>query len=97
MSVPTPDLLSGFPDSDWSYYVPGHDAESVREIGEPDSLEWQALWMRPVKASMLRDELDDGETVMRDESGKFAPRWCWLECPATDSEARAFLGVRHRA
>jgi len=44
-------LLTAFPDSDWAYYVESHDEDALLQIDETDCLEWEHIWMRPVKAS----------------------------------------------
>lgn len=90
----TPTLLHAFEDSDWSYYVAGHDTEALFEIDEPTELESSELWMQPVRASTL--DFYDGPTTTRDADGKFKPVVCWMECGETDRGAQPFLGVRYR-
>lgn len=96
--VPAPDYIVAFDDSDWRYYVSGHESENVLVIDEVENLEWAPVWMRPTRTSTL-DEMErpEGvESVTRDKRGRFVPTYCWLECSESHPDARPFLGVRYR-
>lgn len=95
--IPMPDILHAFDYGDWQYYVPGHDPEALEQIDELDCLKWERLWMIPVKASDLDEsEIDDpSNTVTRGPDGRFAPRWCWMECNETHPHATPWLGARY--
>lgn len=96
MTPPTPNLLHAFDGSEWAYYVAGHDPDEVAQVDEPDDLEWEPLWMRPVAASHL-DEFDyDGPAVTRAADGRFASVVVWIECPEGGPGAEPWMGVRYR-
>jgi len=94
---PPPDILHAFDYADWRYYVPGHDPEALTQIDELEWLTWEALWMKPVRASDLDEsEIDDPtDTVRRGPDGRFAPHWCWMVCSESHPDARPFLGARY--
>lgn len=96
-AAPLPDVLTAFDDSDWNYYVPGHDPEELLQVDELENLKWEPLWLRPVRASQLDEsEIDDpSDTVRRGPDGRFAPRWCWMECSESHPDATPFLGARY--
>jgi hypothetical protein len=87
--------LVSFPDSDWGYYVPGHDpAMIVAEFGLRADVEHGALWMRQVRASSL--DWYDGSTALHNpETGRYEPVMCWIECPADEPDAEPWMGVRY--
>jgi hypothetical protein len=97
-TVPQPDLLSGW--DDWTWYVPSHDPNELQQICDPDDLEYQAVWMRPVRASEAENygvfDPDSDHTVLRGDGGRFEPRWIWLECPEGRPGAQPFLGARYK-
>lgn len=100
MSVPKPDILHAF-DGEWSYYVPGHDEEDLFAIDDPEVLEWERLWMRPISAAQAKAEDDWGDlgnepSVDRDpQTGRYVTRWVWLECSESNAQATPFLGVKY--
>ncbi len=92
-----PDYLHAFDGGEWSYYVHSHDEQALSQIDEQDELQWEALWMRPVRASSLDEsEIDDAtDTVRRGPDGRFEPRWCWIECGEKHPDAEPFMGVKY--
>lgn len=101
MRIPGPPDLLHATEGDWAYYVVGHDPEAILQIDELDELEWEPLWMHPIKASQCEDfgmvDWDPNDNVLRDpKTGRFEPRWFWIECSETHPEATAFLGVKYK-
>lgn len=94
-----PDYMSAF-DSDWTWYVRGHDEAELWVIDDPALMEAKPLYMAPIRASQAEDYglSDDGDedTVTRDpKTGRFAPRWLWVECGPQHEGAVPFLGARY--
>lgn len=103
MTVPSPNptLLYADEDCDWMYYVPGHDPEALLEVDELDSLVWEPVWMRPIRQSQKVlygfSEPDPAENIVRNpKTGRFEPRWFWIECSPADSEAQPFIAARYK-
>lgn len=66
-------------DSEYEYYVQGHDRGEVAVIDDPGVLLAEPLWMRPIPASAAEDfgvwDDDCDETVYRDPTtGRFKAR-----------------------
>lgn len=100
-ATPEPVLITANDESDWLYYVPGHDPDELWAVDDPGSLLWENVWMRPIRASQVEAftgwPLEEGvETVKRDPTtGQFAPVWWWVECSMTETGALPFMGVRY--
>lgn len=102
MSLPTPPAyMQAFEDSDWDYYVAGHDPDELRQIDDLEELQWGALFMRPMRASQAPDygyPVDEREaTVTRNKkTGRFEPVWFWIECSVEHRDAQPFLGCKYK-
>lgn len=94
MSEPT--LLYSY-DDDWRYYVPGHDPAELWAVDDPDVLEHENVWMRPVPASQAEDFglSYDGPLIVRDERGRFKTPIVWIVCPQDHPDASPFMGCRY--
>lgn len=96
-----PDFMSAFDGGDWAWYVLGHDPDELHQIDDPELLDFERLWMRPIKASAsdgwgLYDDSDE-PTVDRDpETGRFKARVCWIECGSKSDGAVPFMGARYK-
>lgn len=85
-------------DSDWGWYVAGHDPDELWVFDDPAVLDHECLWMRPERISSLdEDDRGDGwDSVTRDARGRFQPAYCWSECSKTHPAARPFMGARYK-
>lgn len=98
---PTPGLLlHADGDNDWAYYVEGHDPDELHQVDDLDALLWERVWMRPIKASQCGYgvvDWDPNDRVLRNPAtGRFEPRWYWIECPENDPQARPFIAARYK-
>ena len=96
-----PAWMAAFDGGEWTWYVLGHDPADLIACDEPDMLDFERLWMRPIRASQVEDyglsDDDPDDHVLRDpKTGRFTARICWMECGEDAPQAVAYMGARYK-